>query len=412
VAAPSVRAHVARSAVATVLAVAVAACGTVPSDAQSAGAREEVARNVILILGDGLGESQRDVLQMALAGPTGRLAMNRLRVAGEVWPQDQGTDSAAAATALATGVSTVGGAIGVDADHESLTTVLEHARDAGKATGLVTTAEVTDPTPAAFAAHVPPVPPPVTETPERVTEDPEDAEDDVRDVDRTIARQYLEDSRVDVILGGGAAQWRGLVEQADALGYATVSDAAGLRATSADRLLGLFTDGPMFEPGRTGEGRYEPPVPLPDMTRAALTALDRRESGFFLLVEEAGIDAMARHGNGALVLEAGRSLDDAVQAALDFQARNPDTLIVVTGDHETGGMDYTLTDPGAGPAGDDGPFPATDSDLEIWVRWTSEGPTRAPVPITAGGPGAEAFEDDIPNTQVFPGLLEAMSLRP
>jgi alkaline phosphatase len=412
VTAPSVRARVARSAVATALAVAVAACGTVPADDPAAGAREKVARNVILILGDGLGEPQRDFLQMALAGPTGRLAMDRLRVAGEVWPQDQGTDSAAAATALATGVSTVGGAIGVDADHEPLTTVLEHARDAGKATGLVTTAEVTDPTPAAFAAHVPPLPPPVTETRERVTDDPEEAEDDIRDVDRTIARQYLEDSRVDVILGGGAAQWPGLVEQADALGYATVSDAAGLRAASADRLLGLFADGPMFEPGRTGEGRYEPAVPLPDMTRAALTALDRREAGFFLLVEEAGIDAMARHGNGALVLEAGRGLDDAVQAALDFQARNPDTLIVVTGDHETGGMDYTLTDPGAGPAGDDGPFPATDSDHEIWVRWTSEGPTRAPLPITAGGPGAEEFDGDIPNTQVFPGLLEAMSLRP
>jgi alkaline phosphatase len=412
VAAPSVRARVARSAVATALAVAVAACGTVPADDPAAGAREEVARNVILILGDGLGEPQRGFLQMALAGPTGRLAMDRLRVAGEVWPQDQGTDSAAAATALATGVTTVGGAIGVDTDHDPLATVLEHARDAGKATGLVTTAEVTDPTPAAFAAHIPPAPPPVTETPERGTDDPEDAEDDIRDVDRTIARQYLEDSRVDVILGGGAAQWRGLVEQADALGYATVSDAAGLRATSADRLLGLFADGPMFEPGRTGEGRYEPAVPLPEMTRAALTILDRREAGFFLLVEEAGIDAMARHGNGALVLEAGRALDGAVQAALDFYARNPDTLIVVAGDHETGGMEYTLTDPGAGPAGEDGPFPATDSDQEIWVRWTSEGPTSTGVPITAVGPGAEEFDGDIANTQVFPGLLEAMNVRP
>jgi alkaline phosphatase len=402
VAAPSVRTRVARSLLTGVLACALAACSAVPADAPAEGAREEVARNVILILGSGMGQAQHDFLRLAIAGPTGQLAMDRLDAAGSVSPVDPVSDSAAGATTLSTGTPTAPGAIGVDADGERLTTVLEHARNAGKATGLVTTAEVTDPVPAAFAAHVAPRP---------TIRDPADEEDEEDTVARTIARQYLEESRVDVALGGGAARWTDLVGQARSLGYATVSDAAELRAASADRLLGLFADGPMFEPGRPGEGRYAPTVPLPDMTRAALAALDRREAGFFLVVEEAGIDAMAREGNGELVLEAGRALDATVQAALDFQAVNPGTLIVVAGDHETGGMNVTLADPGVERPGADGPFPATDSDQQLWLRWTRTGPTNGPVPITAGGPGAEAFNGPMANTQVFPELLEAMSLR-
>lgn len=400
-AAPSVRSRVARSLVTGALACALAACSAVRADAPEEGAREEVARNVILILGSGMGTAQHDFLQLAIAGPTGRLAMDRLDATGSVTHVDPVSDDAAAATTLSTGMPTAPGAIGVDADGEPLTTVLEHARDAGKATGLVTTAEVTDPTPAAFAAHVAPRP---------VLKDPDD-EDEEGAVDRTIARQYLEESRVDVILGGGAARWTDLVGQARSLGYSTVSDAAGLQATSAERLLGLFADGPMFEAGRPGRGRYTPAVSLPDMTRAALAALDRREAGFFLVVDEAGMDAMAREGNSALVLEAGRALDATVQAALEFQAVTPDTLIIVAGDHETGGMSLTVADPRTTRAGADGPFPAADSDQQLWLRWTRKGPTNSPVPLAAGGPGAEEFQGGLANTQLFPGLLEAMSLR-
>jgi alkaline phosphatase len=397
------------------MACALAACTAVPADAPAEGAREEVARNVILILGSGLGKAQHDFLQLAIAGPTGRLAMDRLSdsmgAGGTVTPVDPVSDAAAGATTLSTGMPTAPGAIGVDADGEALTTVLEHARDAGKATGLVTTAEVTDPTVAAFAAHVAPRPVLPEQDEQEQDEREQDEDDEEGAVERTIARQYLEETRVDVILGGGAAWWPDLVGQARSLGYTTVADPVALRTATAERLLGLFADGPMFEPGRTGEGRYAPAVPLPEMTRAALAALDRREAGFFLVVDEAGIDAMAREGNGAQVLEAGRALDASVQAALDFQAVNPGTLIVVVGDHETGGLSLTLADPGTIRAGADGPFPVTDSDQELWLRWTRKGPTNGPVPVTASGPGAEAFRGGMANTQIFPELLEAMSLR-
>jgi alkaline phosphatase len=426
VAPPSVRARVTRALALAVAVVLPAACSAPPGNAPAAGAREEVARNVILLLGDGLGEPQREFLRMAVAGPSGRLAMDRLDVAGSVdtspAADDQVTDSAAAATAFATGVRTTNGAVGVDVDGEPLTTALELARDAGKATGLVTTAQVTDASPAAFAAHV--------------TD---------RDLQSEIAEQYLEDARVDVILGGGKDHWLpegsqsgaeedeqddepadepadeadgrshgDLIARATQLGYTHVSDAAGLAAADSERLLGLFADQEMFEKGGEGEGRYAPAVPLPDMTRAALDALDRREAGFFLLVEEEGIDEMAHHNNASLVLEAGRALEGAVEAALEFQAEHPDTLVVVAGDHETGGMRVTDTTPDAAPdiagTGAQGPFPVTDSDRQLWVDWTTTDHTGAPTPITAGGPGAEAFEGDIQNTQVFTGVMESMSL--
>jgi alkaline phosphatase len=402
VAAPSVRSRVARSLATGILACVLAACSVVPADAPQEGAREEVARNVILILASGMGPSQHDFLQLAIAGPTGQLAMDRLGSGGSLAPVDPVSDAAAGATTLATGMPTAPGAIGVDADGDPLGTVLEHARDAGKATGIVTTAEVTDPTPAAFAAHVAPRP---------VLPDPDEQDDQEDEVARTIARQYLEETRVDVILGGGAARWSDLLGQARSLGYSAVSDATELQAASAQRLLGLFADGPMFEPGRPGTGRYSPAVPLPDMTRAALAALDRRAAGFFLLVDEAGIDAGARDGNGGLVLQAGRALDDTVQAAMEFQAVHPGTLIVVAGDHETGGMNLVVTDPGAQRAGSDGPYQATDSDQQLWPRWTRSGLTNAPVPVTAGGPGADEFRAGMANTQLFPKLLEAMSVR-
>jgi alkaline phosphatase len=415
VAPPSAHTRVLRALALAVAVALPAACAPAPGEAPAAGAREELASNVILLLGDGLGQEQREFLRMAIAGPDGELAMDRLDVAGSVdttpADEDEVTDSAAAATAFATGVRTTNGAIGVDVDGEPLTTALELARTAGKATGLVTTSQVTDASPAAFGAHV-----------------------SDRNLQSEIAEQYIEDTRVDVILGGGRDHWlpegqRGsdedededdddedtegrshgdLIARATELGYTHVSDAAGLAAADADRLLGLFADQEMFE--QEGDARYEPAVPLPDMTRAALGALERNENGFFLLVEEEGTDEMAHHNNAGLMLEAGRALEGAVEAALEFQAAHPDTLIVVAGDHETGGMEVTDTAPGEPPAGAQGPFPVADSDRELWVDWSTGDHTGAPTPITAGGPGAEAFEGDILNTQVFTGVMESMSL--
>src|SRR3712207_5065186 len=120
----------------------------------------EKARNIILFIGDGMGGAHREPIRLSTAGFEGSLSMDALRYSGlsrtgSADDEDFVTDSAAAATAIASGVKTHNGAVGVGTDGEQVTTVLEEAIQHGKATGLVTTSQVTDATPAAFAAHVP-----------------------------------------------------------------------------------------------------------------------------------------------------------------------------------------------------------------------------------------------------------------
>ena len=195
------------------------------------------AKNVIIFVGDGMGTSHRLLIRYGNVGPEGKLAMDSMPVAGrsQTFPHDPEafvSDSAAGGTALATGVKTYNGAIGVDENGKRATSVLELAARAGKATGLVTTAQVTDATPASFGAHV---------------------------LDRSqqslIARQFLENSKPQVILGGGEDKWYppgnpgafpdqpaedpsersagtegNLVERAKQLGYEYVTNTAELKA--------------------------------------------------------------------------------------------------------------------------------------------------------------------------------------
>ena len=251
------------------------------------------------------------------------------------------TDSAAAATAFSTGVKTFNGAIGVDARGRAVRTLLEDARRMDKATGLVTTSQVTDATPAAYASHV-----------------------SDRGQQSEIARQYLVRSKPDVILGGGEDFWYpagtpggypdnpptdpteqskgtegNLVERAKSLGYKYVTNGTQLRNARGKKILGLFANEEMFEHREEGHGDlYDPVVPLRDMASKALDILSRDRQGFFVLIEEEAIDEMAHENNAGLMIKSGAALDSTVKLAVRFARRNPGTLIVVQGDHETGGL--------------------------------------------------------------------------
>jgi alkaline phosphatase len=382
--------------------------------------RWERARNVIFIQGDGLGMSHREVTRLATVGKDGQLAMDSLEFAGWTYtdsadPEDAVTDSAAGATAFASGVRTYNGAVGVDADGNPAPTLLERARRAGKATGLVTTAQVTDASPAAFGAHVPD-----------------------RGDQSEIARQYLESSRPDVILGGGEDWWypagnpgewpdnpaedpteasRGtegnLVERAQDLGYTYVSDPEDLADARGRRLLGLFANQEMFQQRNEGEGDvYDPEVPLVDMADKALDVLSRDRDGFFLFVEEEGIDEFAHRSNATRTIQTGQALDEAVALALEFQERHPNTLVLVAGDHATGGLAIENVDDadesGAGATAEDGPYPIPGTDLEFTVDWTTGGHTGEATPITAQGPGARLFGEAQQNVDVYDDVLRAM----
>lgn len=380
------------------------------------------ARNVIFIQGDGMGVAHRELLRLALKGQNGDLVMNKMQVTGLVHTDSADTaqavtDSAAAATAYATGVRSYNGAIGVDVNGKPVTNLLERARAAGKSTGLVTTAQVTDASPGAFSAHVA-----------------------NRSDQSEIARQIIEQSRVDVVLGGGEDWWYpagnpgawpdnpptdpteqskgtkgNLVDRAKQLKYQYVTNAAELGKVNKGKVLGLFANEEMFEYHNEGEGDlYDPSVRLPVMATKAIDLLSRDRDGFFLFIEEEGIDEMAHHSNAKLMIKAGAELDRTVKIALDFAARTPGTLVLVVGDHETGGLAIENVDPndenGSGEQSED-TVAIAHSNLKMVADWTTNGHTGAATPVTASGPGAQRLAGFIKNTQVHDAVLKAMGFR-
>lgn len=365
------------------------------------------AKNVILFIGDGMGSIQREAARKLTGHP---LAMDSLPVLGSVGtssadPEALVTDSAAAGTALATGIKTYNGAISTGLDGQRLTTILELAKRAGKSTGLVTTCQITDATPAAFAAHVP-----------------------ERSDHSEIARQYIEETGVDVILGGGEDFWypegvpgafpddpgdqpaeysRGtcgnLVHRAQELGYDYVTSAAGLERSSCGKVLGLFANQNLFEAHPPGEGdSYEPPVRLADLTSKTLEVLGRDPEGFFVMIEEAAVDRMAHRNNARLAIQGVLELDAAIEVTIAFTRDHPETLLVVTADHECGGLEFC--DPALAAA-------ATDETLgRLGLRWTTLNHTPAHVPLNAAGPGSERLAGDLDNTDLFVAIVAALGI--
>ncbi|MDX3259063.1 alkaline phosphatase [Streptomyces sp. NPDC093228] len=389
----------------------------------TAKAKAPAAKNVIFINGDGMGAAFREAARLHLAGLQGQLTMDRLPVSGQLTttpddPKAIVTDSAAAATAWATGEKTYNGAISVDPDGNPLPTLGAQAKAAGKATGLVTTAQVTDASPAAFFSN----------TADRGKQD-------------EIARQYLEVSKPDVILGGGEDWWlpadnagaypdkpaedtsegsRGtkgnLIAKAQRSGYTYVNSAKGLDKAKGGKLLGLFSNEEMFQQRPEGQGDvYSPVVDLATMTSKALNTLDKNKKGFFLMIEEEGTDEFAHSNNGARVLQSMQQLEKAVAVARSYQATHPDTLIVVTGDHETGGLSVEENDAadesGSGISVEDGPFTIHGSDRTFTIDWTTSGHTSVDVPVTAAGPLANQFTGKHANTYVHDVLSQILAPR-
>ncbi|MGO4111008.1 alkaline phosphatase [Paenibacillus sp. YAF4_2] len=378
------------------------------------------AKNVVLFVGDGMGTAQRDAIRLATVGETGQLAMDSMPYVGLIHTSSTTaiTDSAASATAYASGVKTYNGAIGVDANKKSVKTIMEYAKDKGMSTGLVTTSQITDATPAAFASHV---------------------EDRSKQSD--IALQYLTKSKVDVLLGGGEDFWfpagkagafkdetpadpseksKGtqgdLVQKAKSLGYTYVTNKTDM-SKAKGKLLGLFANEEMFQQKPEGQGDvYNPIVSLPDMTKKALDTLSTNKKGFFLMVEEEATDEMAHNNNAKLTIKAGQELDKSVKVAKDFAKQHPDTLVLVLADHETGGFSVEEVDAsdestdGVTISGEDGPFAIANSKMSFIVDWTTSGHTGVDVPVTVTGAGAEIFSGIYENTQIFSKLAQAMGI--
>jgi alkaline phosphatase len=259
-----------------------------------------------------------------------------------------------------------------------------------------------------------------------------------------IARQYIEDAKVDVILGGGEARWYpagnsgafpdnppedpteqssstegNLVNRAKSLGYQYVTDTEGLKSANGRKVLGLFANEEMFQQRPEGQGaRYNPRVPLPVMTREAIRLLSRDPQGFFLFVEEEGTDEMSHSNNAPLTIKSGQKLDQAVTVAGRFAKTDKKTLQIVTADHECGGL--TVEEPsGTDESGDeiagnisgeDGPFDVANSDYQFYMDWTTTGHTGVDVPLTARGPGSGRFAGNYENTEVYHAMAGTLGV--
>ncbi len=281
--------------------------------------RDSKVENVILFIGDGMGLQQ--VTLARLAGrdrPEDPLAMETLPEFGAITTHSADnlvTDSAAAATAMATGVKVDNHVLSSKPDGKPIRTILEAAEAKGLASGLVTTTRITHATPAAFASH---------------------AEERTKEAE--IARQYL-DCGAEVLLGGGAKHFD---DEALAAfrkkGYEVVTDRAGLGRVRTGSVLGLFHEDHMsyeLDRGATQEPSLE------DMTTKAIDLLGARGKGFFLMVEGGRID-LACHGHDAAASVADTlAFDRAVAAATRWAREDGHTLVVVTADHTTGGLAIT-----------------------------------------------------------------------
>jgi len=341
------------------------------TDALKASLSNGTAKNVILLIGDGMGDSEITAARNLAMGAGGFFpGIDALPLTGQYThysldkishKPNYVTDSAASATAWATGTKTYNGAIGVDVAGKDQVTLLELAKAAGKATGDVTTAELQDATPAALIAHV-------TSRkcygPEKTSElCPGNALE--QGGKGSITEQMLL-TRPDVMLGGGAKtfnekarageyQGKTLYEQAQSRGFQLAENLEQLnavqQASQQQPLLGLFAPGNMpvrwqgpkasyhgniDKPVVTCEVNKERPATMPvlaQMTKKAIELLSTNDKGFFLQVEGASIDKQDHAANPCGQIGETVDLDEAVQVALEYARQHGDTLVVVTADH-------------------------------------------------------------------------------
>ena len=293
----------------------------------TAAAQAEV-KNVILMVGDGLGIGQIDMARYMAGDKDHELEMMKMPNVGLMMTSstDGVTDSAAAGTAMATGHKVYNGAVAMNKNGAELDSVLDFAEVRKKATGIISTNTVTDATPASFTASV---------------------ED--RGMGAEIARQILNND-VEVVLGGGREDFmeeeagEDLIAKAKEMGYQYVSDKEQLKRVIPmnGKVLGLFNESYMnYIQDRDEVGSKEPS--LLEMTTKAIDVLSEDEDGFFLMAEGARIDHAAHAADVPGVVAETLDFDASVKYAVDWAEEHGDTMVVVVADHET--LGFSVTEP-------------------------------------------------------------------
>ncbi|KAF1677685.1 MULTISPECIES: alkaline phosphatase [Bacillus] len=410
-------------------------------------------KNVIVLIGDGMGVSYtsayrylKDNKKTKTVEPT---AFDQYLVGQQMTypddPEQNVTDSAAAATAMSAGIKTYNNAIAVDNGGSEVKTVLEAAKEKGKSTGLVATSEITHATPASFGAH-----------------------NHSRKNMNSIANDYFDEMvngkhKIDVLLGGGKSNFdrkdRNLIKEFKKSGYSYVDNRKDLMKNKDSQILGLFADGGL--PKMIDRTKDIPS--LKEMTNTAIKKLSKDKDGFFLMVEGSQID-WAGHDNDIVgAMSEMEDFEHAFKAAIDFAKKDKHTLVVATADHSTGG--YSIGADGnynwfsepikaakrtpdfmaekiAGGADvektlktyiDQKKLALTKAEIqsvkkaaktkevleidhaieEIFNKrshtgWTTGGHTGEDVPVYAYGPSSETFAGQIDNTEIAKNIFKAL----
>ena len=314
---------------------------------------------IILFIGEGLAPGRLAATRLYVGGADARLtfdSMNHLALLINYSKDFAVPDRAAAATALATGVRVNNRAISVDGDGKPLTSIVELARERGRATGLVTNAKLTDPTSVAFYAH---------------PADPNDVD--------SVAREFVEGGKIDIAMGGGVASFlpetkggerqdeRDLLLELRRNGFDIVRTRAELEAIPAWRrpkLFGAFSSAELAFANQLEERSEQPS--LADMVRRAIELLQYNAGGYLLLVDAGLMRKAAQDNNGERTLGETAELDRAVAVARRYAGQK--STIIVCGDVATGGMNLSgfpfRKDSGIALLG-------LNSAGEPWITWAT-----------------------------------------
>ncbi|MBK8489970.1 MAG: alkaline phosphatase [Saprospirales bacterium] len=333
------------------------------------------AKNVILLIGDGMGLTQ---ISAALYSNNNRLNLEEFSIIGfqKSFSSDNLiTDSAASATAFSCGVKTYNGAIGVNRDTLPVSSILDESEANGMATGVITTSTIVHATPAAFLAHQP-----------------------ERKMYEEIALDVI-NSGADLLIGGGKKYFdqrtmdtRNLYQELAEKNY-LVSDFFQTDflelSYSADKNLAYFSANGDPVPFAKGRNYL---VPAAKMAPNFLQS--RSQKGFFLMIEAAQIDWGGHANDFNYILNEMLEFDQVIGEILQFAKENGETLVIVTGDHETGGLSINLG--------------SKMNDLN--PKFTTEYHTGTLIPVFAFGPGEALFSGIYDNTDIFQKMRQALQL--
>ena len=355
------------------------------------------AKNIILLISDGMSLTQVSSYRLLKGGPNERIAVDTFPVSGIVLTHSKDaivTDSASSATAFSTGKKTNNGALGLDQDNQILENFTEKIDKYGYVSSLISTSEITHATPAAYASHV-----------------------DLRWKTDEISLQMM-DSDVMTILGGGRhffipeemggkrSDEVNLLEEIESSHTILTkkSDMDSFDYSNKGKVVGLFADEALRDAETPDNHSLEPTSS--EMLEFALKRSEQFTSdgckGFFVMVEGSQVDWAGHANNLDYLKREMQDFDEAVKTALDFAKSNQETLVIATADHETGGL---LIEP-ATPT--NYTSPEVKFSFNTGIGYGSH--TGVPVPVYAYGPGSENFTGTLDNTDIYYAMVEALDL--